>query len=558
MRKSRITISFAAFIAFAALCASPVFSFDVSPTQSKAVVSKKKQVVSSKKLLSEIVSDDSLRSNIEMLVLTDGGERLSSLRGNLSEPFSGNMETAARDYVLNNSKLFNLPASTLNSGNDFLKTVRNEQINGVSHISFAWNIDGVNVYNALIEIHIGKNGVVQLANGSFPTIKEVANSVSISSTEALEAAKSAASLKTLRGKARSELTLFCESEKARWAYVVKIPASDPLGDWEILIDAETRHEISRLNQMRFAFREGLEAEGVGSVYVNHPSAGPVENVKLYHLTSNTLKGEYANVVNEDTPSGISETHEHIYDPNDTHFDEANVYFYISNIHDYFWSLGFRRMEFPMTAIVHYGTNYDNAGFSMWEEALIFGDGAVKFFDLAKEETVTYHEYGHAHLAEIVSLNYSAESGAMDEGQADYFACSLSNDPKLGEYVCGKSGKPWLRNLTDKLHYPEDIKNEVHQDGKIWGATLWDLRISLGAKITDQLVENSLYYLKNGGPTFIDGYNSIMEADRETFGGAHSDTITKIFNNRGILKAHAEEVFTPSDLKTMATFNLLYK
>ncbi|MFZ2956690.1 MAG: M36 family metallopeptidase [Candidatus Ozemobacteraceae bacterium] len=538
-------------IVLVTLCVSQVLAFDVSPTQTKTIPSTTR-AVSSNKLLSSFISPGLLKNNVEMLAVTEDGQRLSSMRGNLSEPLSGNIEEAARNYVLENSHLFNLPVSR---NSDFLKVVRNEESNGIFHVSFGWRIDGVRVQNALIEIHVGRDNVVQLVNGSFPTIKKIVNNVVITAAEAIEAAGNAAALKTLRGKPKAELVVVPdESGKAQMVYIVQIPASDPMGDWELLIDAETRKEISRLNQMRFA--DG-EASGLGSVYVNHPSAGPVQSVKLYYLTTHTLKGTYADVTNEDTSTGVSETHQHIYDPNDTHFDEANVYFYITNVHDYFLRLGFNRLEKPITAIVHYGTNYDNAGYSIWDEALIFGDGGTKFFDLSKEETVTYHEYGHAHLAEIVSCQYSGESGAMDEGQADYFACSLSGDPKIGEYICGKSGKPWLRNLTDKLHYPEDIKSEVHADGQIWGATLWDLRGALGAQVADQLIENSFSYLKNGGPTFIDGYNAIMTADENTFAGAHAQAIIKVFQNRGIEKASVEGVFDSSDLKMMATFDRVH-
>ena len=133
----------------------------------------------------------------------------------------------------------------------------------------------------------------------------------------------------------------------------------------------------------------------------------------------------------------------------------------------------------------------------------------------------------------MSLNYSGESGAMNEGQADYFACSLSKDYKLGEWAVAKMGKEYLRTLINDLHYPEDIQGEVHADGKIWGALMWDVRTALGSAISDPLIHGSHYYLKSGSPTFLDGYNSMITADENLFAGKYSKKIYEIFKKRGI-------------------------
>ncbi|MBF0547634.1 MAG: M36 family metallopeptidase [Candidatus Riflebacteria bacterium] len=536
---------------------SPVLGFDVSPTQTTVPASAKKAVVASPELLSLIGSNKAFENNIELLTLSDDGKQLSSLRGHLSEPLEGNLETAARNYVLTNSKLFNLPTS---QKTDFLKTVKNLTNDGVSHITFGWEIDGTRVQHALIELHIGKDKVVQLVNGSFPTINEISNKIAISEKTAIETANQALGIKVLRGVAKSEMVVLpVGNGMGKMAYLVRIPASDPLGDWEIYIDAETQKEISHLNQMVFADTgSASESEGIGSVYVHHPFAGPAENVKLYHLTKTSLSGLFADVGNATSPVAVSSTFYHVYDPVNTHFDETNVYFYMTNIHDFFYNLGFKKLDRPLHAVVHYGNNYDNAAYSSFSDEIIFGDGGKRFYDLAKEEAVTYHEYSHAHLAQIVQLDYSGESGAMNEGQADYFACSFSDDPKIGEYVASRSSRPWLRNLTDKVHYPEDISNEVHADSRIWSATLWDLRLVLGGENMDKLVEGSLYYLKSGDPTFIDGYNALLTADVALNRGINGQKITQAFQARGIVKTAFVGAFDSTDLKTMNVFKTLHK
>ncbi|HNW11709.1 MAG TPA: M36 family metallopeptidase, partial [Candidatus Rifleibacterium sp.] len=223
-------------------------------------------------------------------------------------------------------------------------------------------------------------------------------------------------------------------------------------------------------------------------------------------------------------------------------------------HDYFSALGHTKLDKPMKAVVHLGTNYDNAYFSPMEGKLAFGDGS-RFNCLAREESVAYHEYSHAVLNSITYLAYSAESGAINEGQADYFACSLSNDSMLGEYVCAKMNKPFLRNVENDLHYPEDIEGEVHADGKIWGAVLWDIRKAIGAADADTLIYKSHYYLNGSRPKFIDAYNALVTADKNVFEGKHLEALEKVFVKRGIVAAaYNGAVLTASDLRSIKKFN----
>jgi hypothetical protein len=126
---------------------------------------------------------------------------------------------------------------------------------------------------------------------------------------------------------------------------------------------------------------------------------------------------------------------------------------------------------------------------------------------------------------------------MDEGQADYFACSVTNDPKIGEWAVAKTGRDCLRNLENNLHYPEDISGEVHDDGKIWGAALWDIRKTIGKTAADKLIYKSFYYLKAGDPKFIDGYNALITADKNEFRGKHLEALESIMEKRGIIAAN---------------------
>jgi len=501
------------------------FCFDVSPTQVNGKVQVSPNVKISPDLIDSLFQDDHLVKGVEMMQVAPDGKRILSIRGDLTDPMVGDPVDCVKKCLMDHCKLFNI---TNIKDPYLLSNIRNEEVDGCCHLDFQMSLDGVKVLDAIISVHLGRDKRVNLISGSLPSVDEYSNQISIGRIQAIAAAKRAIGASSIKGTPKAELNILpIENSKGLMVFVVKLSSDKPLGDWEITIDADTGKEVSRLNQMNFSRNTGK-----GSFYLNHPLLGAPVTEELLHLTAHSLSGEFANVTNEDSDSASASNDVHIYDPSDTHFDEVNVYSLITRIHDYYKGLGFSKMDFPLRAVVHYGDSYDNAYFSPQSNSMAFGDGN-RLNDLSKEETVCWHEYSHAVLNQIVRLNYSAESGAMNEGQADYFACSYSNDAKLGEYAVAKMGKPYLRIMTNSLHYPEDIEGEVHADGSIWGGVLWDVRAALGEKTSDKLIHSSFFYLKSGSPEFLDGANAIFTADKNLNNSENKEALAKVFQARGI-------------------------
>ena len=57
-----------------------------------------------------------------------------------------------------------------------------------------------------------------------------------------------------------------------------------------------------------------------------------------------------------------------------------------------------------------------------------------FNDLALEGTVPYHEGMHAITSPIAGLEGDIEGSAMNEGQADMWAFTITDNPSFGDYV----------------------------------------------------------------------------------------------------------------------------
>ena len=120
-------------------------------------------------------------------------------------------------------------------------------------------------------------------------------------------------------------------------------------------------------------------------------------------------------------------------------------------------------------------------------------------DLALEGTVPYHEGMHAITSPIAGLEGDPEGSALNEGQADMWAFTITDNPSLGDYVVNAfkyrqrfrdlgrnpDSVAYIRSARSTLKYG-DIGTlldratgapvfEEHYDGEIYMSTMWDIR-----------------------------------------------------------------------------------
>ncbi len=97
----------------------------------------------------------------------------------------------------------------------------------------------------------------------------------------------------------------------------------------------------------------------------------------------------------------------------------------------------------------------------------------------------YHEFGHSvHITAIIPGVGTTES-ALSEGISDYLSATITGDPKVGVGFF-LDDEP-MRDLDPdgyEWHWPED-RGESHDEGRIIGGTLWDLRQSLIEKLGEE-------------------------------------------------------------------------
>ena len=212
----------------------------------------------------------------------------------------------------------------------------------------------------------------------------------------------------------------------------------------------------------------------------------------------------------DPPASASDTS----DP----FAQVNLYLHITTMRGFFEVLGadFTGPGAKLTAVANLleeGDPVDNAFFSQMgiegafaaPNLIAIGQGTLN--DFAYDSDVFKHEFGHYvsnlevgyNLGQAYAddLGLSPWSGSIDEGIADYFACSANDDAELGEASLDLLGGG--RDLKDiSKTCPDDMVAEVHADGELIGSFGWSLRLAFGAEVADKLVWGAVSSMPPGG------------------------------------------------------------
>ncbi len=420
-----------------------------------------------------------------------------------------------------------------------LAFVRGLRSRSGTHVRFQQVYHGLPIIGALIDIHLDSRGTVCMVNGAFhegfKMSQPLGQDPRITKKDALRIARSDLGPRCrMRAEVKIDELIYISRGIGRAVYRVVLPAVRPLGNWVYIINPFTGAILRSYNTMRFA-------RGKGRIYLSNPAEDPsLHVVTLGNMISSAeLKGRHVVVVNEDYPEARSGNGSFIYQPADTHFDEVMVYYHVDSVSEYFRGLdpsieNFMREGGRIQAFVHAGDEMDNAYYDPATNGLYFGDGGGRgrLNDLAKEAAVIYHEYTHAVLDYINPDLKGEEADALHEGYADYFACSLTDDGQIGEWVVAERGEPHLRDLTGKKRYPRDLKGDAHADSEIWSGTCWELRSLLGKRKSDCLVYECMHFLPEFA-SFLDAATGLVQADENVFSGRHSGRIIEILISRGL-------------------------
>jgi len=519
------------------------------------------------------------RHGIPKLMLSDGKA--------LSAASNRDPDDIARNFLADNAAVFLFAQSEI----DRLRLDVRDVAPGATHLVYNQTVNGIDIFQGQIKFTLSKTGeVIQVSSGEAAPGLTTSTVPRLRPEQAELAARSAARAgitgKLLRA---PELVIFpLDASTARLAYRLFLEV-DTAQLYEILIDAEDGKLLFRHNEYVHAAMGRVwtqsPSQGGSRQLVTFPdgwlpatatvTTGNNVDVFLDPFGFDQPDPVTNTELQNGRPSSASQVFDFAFGDGTVGLDPrkfqgasgTNLFYLVNTAHDYYYSLGFNEAAGnfqtdnfgkggvggdAVIAEAQNGLTEDDASFAPTPEGIaprmrmgIFTRSTTSLTDDLDSDydgQVVIHEYGHGVSNRLVGGQTSTsclgqiQSGAMGEGWSDYFAISFFNDPVLGAYISQNPVHGDRRQSYEGYTFTyEDVGNsgyEVHDDGEIWAATLWDLRKSLGQTVTDQLVVDGLKATPCN-PSMTDARDAILTADLATNNGTNRLAIWTVFAKHGL-------------------------
>ncbi len=507
-----------------------------------------------------------------------------SITGGVSERYPGQPTDVALRFVRDHRELFGLSDTAMPASID-VSPLRQQQLPGGNLVTLQQTVNAIPVIDARIAIMVSDGAVRHVSSSAVRPSPLKTMIPSLSETVAITNAWQAIDPSlSHRVDQRPELAVLADPDPTL-VYAVFVSVNRGYWEpWEVLVDAASGTVVRQRRLIQ-------EAIGSGRVFDPNPvvsladvslrdendaaSAVPSAGYRLVTLENldepvgglYTLGGLYVRLVNKSIPTNVaptSTTGSFLYWRDHDAFEEVMAYYTIDRNQAYIQSLGFYDINNrPIEVDAHALFGWDNSfytGSPVGSGYIQFGDGGV---DDAEDADIILHEYGHAIQDNSnpgvffgsADNGYGNETGAMAEGFCDYWAASATYDSSVahifppeffGEWNAkGLASGPahYLRLVNTDKTYPGDMVDQVHADGEIWSAMLWEIFEEIGRSTTDRIVLYS-HFLLPADPDFADGAQALLDADAllhpvlsgpdGPIAGEHYNIICGVASSRGIL------------------------
>lgn len=461
--------------------------------------------------------------------------------------YSGKNENAIADAARAFAKSW---SNEFGFGNSTLSILSIKQALNWTIVYIQPEINGVPVYDSFLILSINKFGkLAALKAQGFGS--ETVGEFSLSSDQAKTIAEKAFVVKFKDCEVQAVYMPFEAANKAihlRSAYKVDITTFDPRLQPALYLDAETGEIFAAENRVYFDQMQGrtqgmyyplygrddqelgdfqhewVDIEGVDTLITEDDGSFVIEvdPENAPFRVNNQLRGQWVETVRfpDEVSTGFSfetddiENVEITWDDENSFPDERNLYRHVNFIHDYWKALEneFDGLDYPLWA----GCNVGGEGWEDYEDNAFSSNGGIFFGrgnqcdNFAHYADVIWHEYGHSVTGEIYGWGGAmlvGEGGAMNEAWSDYFGCTITDEPLLGEG--GLVGNGHLRNIDNNRTYPDDIQDQVHNDGLIISAAMWHSREVLGRTYCDSLFHFARYH---GAQDFRSYFQDVLLTD----------------------------------------------
>jgi Zn-dependent metalloprotease len=440
-----------------------------------------------------------------------------------------------------------------------------------TYLRFAQTYQGLPVFRgeviALVQEIGGKLHLRSLRLAQKEVELPIPTTPAISAREATQKARGSLSAET-----QTTLGIFVD-KAPKLVYQITLSQESPLLAQEVFIDALTGEILQR--------RDLLQSdEGVGFIF----DPNPVASTGNFSITDNQdvtsqflsaarvtvplpgldgsgfLRGRFVDVQNV-SARAQNQSLVFNFERSDDRFEEVMAYFHLDRAQSRIQSLGFFNVNNRVQPATVNAFSADNSFYNPLSKRVSYGDGGV---DDAEDADVIVHEYGHSiQDDQVPGFGTTTEARSMGEGFSDYLAGSFMDamtsevsDPAcLGDWDSTAYDirvPPCLRRLDIPKHFPEHLTGEIHSDGELWSAALFEVRQAIGANTADKIIIEAQFG-QSVDETFAGAASTILAADEALFLGEHKALMNRVFHERGILR----DVTPPADLPAvLESFDIL--
>lgn len=512
-------------------------------------------------------------SNFEV-VWNDKRNAPTFISGNLSkEKVAGLKEV--KQYLDRKRAVFHLdPDSDLK----FVKKKTDKL--GMTHYTFKQTVDGVPVYGAEFTVHTDEEGIVSSVDGAVnpqadnqmkksltsgitknKAVNKAWDSIGLTKKQTKANTKDKVALdesdKLLKSEVKNtaenaELVVYAHNGKNQLAYHVELQFIYPKpANWQVFVDADSGSIVDSYNAITDAKATTGSGKGVlgdtkelntylknGSYQlydVTNPMNGVIETYTAENgsILPGTLVTDADNAFTADKQGAAVDAHA-----------------YADKVFDYYYN-NFDRVSYDdngasIRSTVHYGSNYNNAGWN--GQQMIYGDGdGQTFAPLSGALDVVAHELTHAVTGHSAGLVYRDQPGALNESMSDVFSAFVDRDDYLlGEavYTPGKSGDA-LRSLSNPPAYdqPDHMKDYVetnqdnggvHINSGIPNKAGYLTMESIGKDKAEKVYYRALTVYLNPYSNFSNARAALLQATEDIYGqGSEYDAVASAWNQVGV-------------------------
>jgi Zn-dependent metalloprotease len=452
------------------------------------------------------------------------------------------LKNISQEYLLNNDKQVNfirlkenypvyennteafLNSMISDNGEIKAKKIKETSDNfGYTHTKYQLYYNDTKINNSIVNVH-ARHGKVVSVNGDLEAIQKPVNSVVLNESSALKNALKKVNAKRYKWENKTEeqhmrsalndpsfsyapkgeVIIYHpnnnQDKKTYYAYKFTIYAEEPLYKANVIVDAQSGTILAEENLICTADVPSTAStlySGTQTMTIDNYAAGAHRlretgrgnGIETYDLNNGSSYGAATDFTNTSTTWSVSGVDQAA---TDAHWGAEKTYDYYLSQHN---RNSIDNAGFKLLSYVHYNTNYANA---FWDGArMTYGDGNGTSFTILTALDVCGHEITHGLTEMTANLNYSYESGALNESFSDIFGTSIENyarssnwDWKIGADMT-PSGNG-IRNMANP---------KLFSDPHTYGGQYWYTgALDNGGVHTNSGVGNFWFYLLSTGGT----------------------------------------------------------